>query len=199
MHEMVECLKLSREGRIWKKYAVVLDYLPTGKSFSVRSEPIAQLLGETRFTLLEAVPKSPEIKVGERLYIGKGERDKIALIKTRLTYTSLTEGAKNELPNAINGVLHRNEKKFVDFFNNASPLNIRLHSLELLPGVGKKHLTAILDAREEKPFESFEDIGARVSLLQDPVKLLMERVLIELKGDTRFYILARPPSVPRPY
>ncbi len=182
-----------------EEYAVVLDYLPTGKSFSVRSEPVAQLLGETRFTLLEAVPKNPDIKVAERLYIGKGERDKIALIKTRLTYNNLTEGAKNELPNAIHGVIKRNEKKFVDFFNNASPLNIRMHVLELLPGIGKKHLAAILDAREEKPFESFADIGQRVSLLQDPVKLLTDRVLIELKGETRFYILARPPSVPRPY
>ncbi len=182
-----------------EEYAIVLDYLPTGKSFSVRSEPIVQLIGETRFTLLEAVPKNPEIRVAERLYIGKGDRDKIALIKTRLTYANLTEGAKNELPNAISAIIKINEKKFVDFFNNASPLNIRIHSLELLPGVGKKHLVAILDAREEKPFESFEDMSKRVSLLQDPVKLLTERVLEELKGDSRFYILTRPPAAPRTF
>ena len=182
-----------------EEYALVLDYLPTGKSFSVRSEPIVQLIGETRFTLLEAVPKNPEIKVAERLYIGKGERDKIALIKTRLTYANLTEGARNELPRAIGTIIKSNEKKFVDFFNNASPLNIRIHSLELLPGIGKKHLLAIIDAREEKPFESFADMSSRVSLLQDPVKLLTERVLVELKGDTRFYILARPPAPPRTY
>ena len=67
-----------------------------------------------------------------------------------------------------------------------------MHSLELLPGVGKKHLTALLDARDDKPFESFGDITNRVPLLQDPVKLLTERVLIELKGESRFYILTRP-------
>ncbi|MCL5008431.1 MAG: DUF655 domain-containing protein [Candidatus Marsarchaeota archaeon] len=182
-----------------EEYAVVLDYLPTGKSFSVRSEPIVQLIGETRFTLLEAVPKNPEIKVEERIYIGKGDRDKIALIKSRLTYSSLTEGAKNELPRAIAKIIKSNEKKFVDFFNTASPLNIRIHSLELLPGIGKKHLLAILDAREDKPFESFEDMSKRVSLLQDPIKLLTDRVLEELKGSSRFYILTRPPAQPRPY
>ncbi len=175
-----------------EEYALVIDYLPTGKSFSARSEPILQLLGETKFTLLEAVPKDGDVKVGERLYIGKGERDKVSLIKSRLSYENLTEGAKNELHNAITTIIRGNEKRFVDFFNTASPLNIRMHSLELLPGIGKKHLAAIIDAREEKPFESFHDITNRVPLLQDPVKLLTERILLELKGDSRFYILTRP-------
>ncbi|MCL5100511.1 MAG: DUF655 domain-containing protein [Candidatus Marsarchaeota archaeon] len=176
-----------------EEYGVVLDFLPSGRSFSVRSEPIVQLLGDNKFTLLEAVPKSTDIKVGERLYIGKGVRDKIALIKGRLNFENLTEGSKNELPNAISSIIQREEQRFISFFNNASPLNIRMHSLELLPGVGKKHLSAILDAREEKPFESFNDLSQRVPLLQDPIKLLTERVLIELRGDTRFFILARPP------
>lgn len=175
-----------------EEYAYVLDYLPTGKSFSVRSEPIVQLIGENRFTLLEAVPKSPEIKVEEKLYIGKGVRDKISLIKSRLAYENLTEGAKAQLPVAVGSIIRSQEKKYVDFFNNASPLNIRMHMLEMLPGIGKKHLQAILEAREDKPFESFTDISKRVALLQDPVKLLTERVLMELKGESRFYILARP-------
>lgn len=175
-----------------EEYGHVLDYLPTGKSFSVRSEPIVQLLGESRFTLLEAVPKVPEIKIGEKLYIGKGARDKVSLIKSRLMFENLTEGSKNELPRAISSIIKADEKRFVEFFNNASSLNIRMHVLELLPGVGKKHLQAILEAREEKPFESFEDISKRVALLQDPVKLLTDRVMIELKGESRFYILTRP-------
>jgi putative nucleotide binding protein len=178
-----------------EEYALVLDYLPTGKSFSIKSEPVVQMLGETRFTLLEAVPKVQEIKIGERIYIGKGVREKISLIRGRLSYENLTEGSRNELPNAISTVIKGNEARFVGFFNSASPLNIRMHSLELLPGVGKKHLEAILEARDQKDFESFADIAARVPLLQDPVKLLTERVLIELKGDTRFYILARPPHL----
>jgi putative nucleotide binding protein len=180
-----------------EEYGVVLDFLPTGKSFSVRSEPIVQILGETRFTLLEAVPKVQGIKIAERIYIGKGERDKISLIKSRLTYQNLTEVAKNELPNAIISIIKNNEKKFVGFFNTASPINIRMHSLELLPGIGKKHLTSLLEAREDKPFESFEDMIERVQLLQDPIKLLTDRILVELKGETRFYILTRPPAQPR--
>jgi putative nucleotide binding protein len=179
-----------------EEHAMVLDYLPIGRSSSARSEPIVQLLGENKFTLLEAVPKTAEMKVGESVYIGKGDRDKISLIKSRLNYTDLTEGAKKELPNAVQQIVKKNEQRFVDLFNNAGALNIRMHSLELLPNVGKKHLAAILDARDEKKFESFKDIADRVPLLQDPVKLIVERVVVELKGESRFYLLTRPPSQP---
>ncbi|MCL5239075.1 MAG: DUF655 domain-containing protein [Candidatus Marsarchaeota archaeon] len=175
-----------------EEYALVLDYLASGKSFSVKPEPLVQLVGETKFTLLEAVPKVSDIKVRERVYIGKGDRDKIALIKSRIMYNDLTQVAKNELPGAIVDIIKQNEAKFVGIFNTASSLNIRMHSLELLPGVGKKHLAAILKAREEKDFSSFKDISERVSLLQDPIKLLTERVIAELKGDSRFYMLTRP-------
>jgi putative nucleotide binding protein len=177
-----------------EEYAAVLDYLPIGRSSSARAEPLVQLLGETRFTLLEAVPKGTEIKVGETVYIGKGDREKVSLIKSRLSYADLTEGAKKELPIAISAIVKKNEKKFVEMFNNAGALNIRMHSLELLPNVGKKHLAAILDARDERPFESFADITARVSLLQDPIKLIVERVIVELKGESRFYLLTKPPA-----
>jgi putative nucleotide binding protein len=177
-----------------EEHAVVLDYLPIGRSSSARAEPLVQLLGETRFTLLEAVPKGTDINVGETVYIGKGDREKISLIKSRLGYADLTEGAKKELPIAVSGIVKKHEKKFVDMFNNASALNIRMHSLELLPNVGKKHLAAILEAREEKPFESFTDITNRVPLLQDPVKLIVERVVVELKGESRFYLLTKPPA-----
>ncbi|MGC8662517.1 MAG: DUF655 domain-containing protein [Candidatus Micrarchaeia archaeon] len=176
-----------------EEYAIVIDFLPTGRSFSANPEPIAELLGENKFTLLEAVPKPGIIlHIGERVYIGKGERDKISLIKTRLAYSELTEGARNELPNAIANVVKSNEKRFVEIFNSAGPLNIREHKLELFPGIGKRHLNAILKARSEKKFESFQDITNRVKLLQDPVKLIVDRILIELKGESRFYLLTRP-------
>ncbi|MDE1824790.1 MAG: DUF655 domain-containing protein [Candidatus Micrarchaeota archaeon] len=180
-----------------EEYAVVLDYLPTGKSGSAKSEPVTVLLGENKFTLLEAVPKpGAELKVGDRVYIGKGDRDKIALIRSRLNYSEITEGSRNELQHLIPEIIGRNEQKFVDAFNKAGPINIREHALELLPGIGKKHLQAIIKAREEKPFESFADISQRVPLLQDPIKLLTDRIIVELKGESRFYLLTRPYGKP---
>jgi putative nucleotide binding protein len=176
-----------------EEYAYVLDFMLSGKSFSNRAEPLAQVIGEEWFTLLEVTPK-PEAKlsIGERVYIGKNERDKIMLIKTRITYDELTQTAKSSLPSVVSSIVKQGEKRFIDFFNNAGPLNIREHSLELLPGVGKKHLESILKIRSEKPFESFADITARIPLLQDPAKLITERIEKELIGEERFYLFVKP-------
>ncbi|MDE1856968.1 MAG: DUF655 domain-containing protein [Candidatus Micrarchaeota archaeon] len=176
-----------------EEYAFVLDFMPTGKSFSNRAEPIAQLIGEEWFTLLEANPKpNVALTIGERVYIGKEEREKISLIKTRIAYNELTQTAKNGLNNVVSEMVAKNEAKFIEFFNKAGPLNIREHSLELLPGIGKKHLESILKARNEKPFANFSDLSARVPLLQSPAKLISERILSELMGNERFYMFTKP-------
>lgn len=176
-----------------EEYAKVLDFMASGKPFSNKKEPLVQMLGETWFTLLEAVAK-PEttMKLMERVYIGGQERDKILMIKARVSFDELTQTAKNELQGAVMSIVMENEKRFVDVFNKAGPLNIREHSLELLPGIGKKHLESILKARNEKQFESFADISARIPLLQNPSKLIAERITLELKGAERFHMFTKP-------
>ena len=73
------------------------------------------------------------------------------------------------------------KKRFADFFNRATHITTRLHQLELLPGVGKRHLWAIIEERKAKPFESFEDLKKRVPLLPDPKKMIIKRILDELE------------------
>ncbi|MCL5679918.1 MAG: DUF655 domain-containing protein [Candidatus Marsarchaeota archaeon] len=184
---------MDKENERREEYALVLDFLSTGKSFSSRSEPIAQLIGEEWFTLLEATPKpGVQMTTGERVYIGKDEREKIALIKFRISYSELTQTSQGNLRGIILNIIKANPQRFVGFFNNSGPLNIREHSLELLPGIGKKHLQAILKARTEKKFESFEDITARIALLQDPAGIIAQRVVQELQGSERFYLFTKP-------
>lgn len=176
-----------------EEYAKVLDFMASGKSFSNKKEPLVQMLGETWFTLLEAVAKpGTTMKLMERVYIGGQEREKILMIKARVSFDELTQTAKNELQGAIMSIVMENEKRFVDVFNKAGPLNIREHSLELLPGIGKKHLESILKARNEKLFESFSDISSRIPLLQNPSKLIAERIALELRGAERFHMFTKP-------
>ena len=177
-----------------EEYAVVLDSLPYGKSTDARREPVAQVIGEDYFTLLEITPKpGMTISVGERIYIGKGPRDKVDHIKSRITYFDLTSSAKAELERAIKRIITEKEPYFVSFFNKCGPINIRMHQLEILPGVGKKHMRDILDERERKPFESLADINKRVALLPDASKIITDRVLEELMGKSKYYLLTRPP------
>ncbi len=178
-----------------EEYAIVLDFLPHGKAGEAAREPVAQLIGENKFTLLEAIPK-PDVKleVGERVYIGRGVRDKIGRIRGRINFSDLTSAAQNEAKRAIKQLIKEREAFFVDFFNKAGPINIRAHTLEHIPSVGKKHLQAILDARKQKPFESFKDIQTRVPHLQKIDELLLERILHELTGHAKHYLFTKPPS-----
>jgi putative nucleotide binding protein len=176
-----------------EEYAVVLDSLPYGKSTDVRREPLAQVVGEDYFTLLEVTPKTGTVSVGERIYIGKGPRDKVDHIKSRITYLDLTSSARAELERTLKRIIKEKEPYFVSFLNKCGPINIRLHQLELLPGVGKKHMRDILDERERKPFESLEDINKRVALLPDASKIIADRIVEELTGKSKYYILTRPP------
>ena len=161
--------------------AIVLDFLAYGYPLEKKTMPVVQAIGTTGFTLLELVPRrGVKFEVGEEVYIGEGPRDKVQFIAGRLHREKLTETAKLQIEEVVAKAVKENEKKFVDFYNNAQAMNTRLHQLEILPGLGKKHAHAILQARSEKPFESFEDIRDRVHNLPDPEKVIEKRIVEEL-------------------
>ncbi|MBM3233632.1 DUF655 domain-containing protein [Candidatus Pacearchaeota archaeon] len=164
-----------------EEYAIVLDYLPYGYPLEGKMMPIAQAIGLNNFTLLQLVPRRGiKLELKEKVYIGEGKRDRIYYILGRLPQEKLTETAKIQLQEYINQTISENEKRFVDFFNKAEPVNTRLHQLELLPGFGKKHMQEILKAREEKAFSSFEEIKQRIPSLPDPKKAVEKRLIEEL-------------------
>jgi putative nucleotide binding protein len=174
---------------------VVLDFLPRGHSTG-RMEPIAQVLGDQYFSLLEVVVKSDaELKSGDKVYIGESKRDKVDHIKRRLSVNELTSFAKSELPFVVEKLVKENEAKFVEFFNKSQPISTRTHQLELLPGIGKKHLWDIIDERKKGPFTSFEDIKNRIKLMPDPSSAVVRRVMEELEqDDIRFRLFVAGPT-----
>lgn len=171
--------------------AVVLDFLPNGYPFddrpSHRKSPIAQAIGKTRFVLLELVPKKDVfIQPEEEVYIGDGKRDKIHHIEGKIFYEKLTSTAKTQLEFLIKDIVRNNQKPFLEFFNNSRPLTTRMHQLELLPGLGKKHMWEIIEKREEKEFDSFDDIKKRVKLMPAPEAVIVRRILSEIKGNEKY-------------
>jgi len=166
---------------------IVLDFLPNGYPFDDRpmhrKTAIAQAIGKDHFILLELVPKKGIfLQPYEEVYIGEGKREKIHHITGRLPMEKLTETGRKELKFVIKDIVKNNEKKFVEFFNIAKPLTTRMHQLELLPGLGKKHMWEIIEKRKEDPFENFSDLKKRVKLMPDPEKAIIKRILAELEG-----------------
>lgn len=188
-------------------YAVILDYLSLGyvkKDMSTfRGKPVAQAIGTSKFTLLELSPKEGiDLEIQDTVYIGSEKRDKINRVQGKLDFENLTATGRIEIDYAIRKIIESQEEKYVEFFNTVGPLSTRLHKLELIPGIGKKHMWAIIDARKEAPFKSFEDISTRVPLLTDPAGMLANRVKQELdtatvkRGKKKYYLFTQIPRKP---
>ncbi len=170
-------------------FIIVLDFLHHGKAADRRAEPVALGIGDKYFNLLEvAIKDETAVKQKDRLYIGDEKRNEVKYIRGRARYEELTNFAKDMLEEIITEIVSNNEKRFVDFFNKSSALTTRMHSLELLPGIGKKHLFNIIDERKKKPFESFKDLSERIEMMPDPKRLVIKRILEQSEGKHRHTI-----------
>jgi putative nucleotide binding protein len=182
----------------YEEYAYILDFLPHGRPgvhvsgrAGYRAGALVQLAGEEFFTLLEALVKEGvTLKPYDRVFVGKEARDEITYIIGRIGYEELTAAAKNELPVVINRIVLNREEWFVKFFNTSRAVTPRMHALELVPGIGKKYMWQVINERERKPFENFEDLQKRTEL-PNPVKLITKRVLEELSSDSKYRLFTR--------
>ncbi len=177
------------------RIAVVLDFLPRGNPNDDRPQyersPVAFAVSETNFELIEAaLTDDAGVNIGDRIEIEPPGENVEAL--RSITYDELSSTAESELEYAIEEIIDADEKRFVDFYNDAQPITTRLHVLNLLSGIGKKLRNNVLDARKRRPFESFEDIESRVSGLHNPKDVLIDRILEELREeDLKYRIFAR--------
>ncbi len=172
-------------GKKRETYARVLDFLPYGHPDDSRpvyqKKPLVQAIGEDKFVLMELSPKRDKtVVVYERVYIGEGEREVIDHVIKRLRYKELTPTAKMELPFLLEKIVKDDEKRFIRIFNEAKPITTRLHTLDLLPGIGKKLMWAILEERRKGEFSDFEDLTKRVKGLHHPERIIAKRIEEEI-------------------
>ncbi|MBI5872061.1 DUF655 domain-containing protein [archaeon] len=176
--------------------AIVLDFLPHGYPFDTRplyrKTPIVQAIGKQHFTLLELIPKRGVVlQPNEEVYVGEGKRDKIHHISGRISAKKLTETAKGELEYVIAKLVEKDEKRFIEFFNSAGAISTRMHQIELLSGIGKKHMWEIIEQREEKPFESLQDLKNRIKQIPDLKKLIVQRIIDEINEKDKYRIFVK--------
>ena len=178
-------------------HAVVLDYFPHGRSDDNRpqyqKEPLAYALTEDSFDLLElTLTDEADINIVDWVAVDPADEEAIASM-AEVEFDELSNSAVSELEYAIEAIIDNDEQRFVDFYNEAQPITLRLHQLNLLPGIGKKLRNKIIDTRKRGTFESFEELSERVSGLHRPKEVLIERILEELRDDDlKYKIFVRP-------
>ena len=179
--------------RKYEEYAYVLDFISRGKSSTVRGREgiIVTAIGEDRLTLLEVlgIPNST-FDIGEKIYIGKEGRTKVLSVLGKMDYDKISSSAQSELPTVVENIVTVNESKFVAYLNNARPLTPRIHALELIPGIGKTYMKTMLEEREKKQFESYQDLQERVGF-KEPIKHISERIMDEITGESRMNLFVK--------
>lgn len=155
----------------------VLDYIPG-------DQPKAQVISDD-FKLANFSPTN-DIKIGDLL-------DDEAVDNTEeISFDKLSQGAKTELEYGIKEIIEKNEQEFISFFNDAGAISIRMHQLDLLPGIGEKTRNSILEEREVENFDSFKELEERVKEIHNPKEIVVERILDELKNnDIKYRLFVR--------
>ena len=185
--------KEQHSPRKYEEYAYVIDFNPRGKSTTVKGRDgvIITAIGEERLTILEilGVPNSV-FEIGEKIYIGKEGRTKVLSVLGKLDYAHISSSAQTELETVVENIVSTNESRFVEYLNNAQPLTPRIHALELIPGIGKTYMKIMLEERDKKKFESYEDLQERVGF-KDPIKHISDRIMDEITGESRMNLFVK--------
>ena len=173
-------------------YAYVLDVLTEGRLDSkrrFRREPVVYGLGIEEFKIFDMKPVSgAAINIGDRCYIGKEteERTQIDHVRARVNYKELTHTAQSELGFVLDEIVRENEEKFIQFYNHAGPISRRYHSLELIPGLGKKTMNLIV---KNRPYTSFREMEEKIPNFRNPEKYISHRIENEIKETDQKYRL----------
>ena len=169
-----------------ESFVIILDYLPNGRQTErgYHREPLALGVGETELKLLEMVPRPGAVLVpGSRVSLLSvpGQPSNIDHVRRRIGRDELTAAARTELETALLKIVRTDAPRYLRFFNEAPAVSRRFHLLELLPGIGKKTMLAIVEERKRGPFKDFADLEQRLHL-KSPEMLIVGRIEQELGG-----------------
>jgi len=175
--------------------AVLLDFFPNGRSEGGRygRQPTGFALETETFGLYEIVfEDGTDSTIGDEVVVEPPDARTGTKRVREVEYGDLSGGAQSELEYVVEELIEDEEDRFVEFFNEAGPITLRLHQLNLLPGIGDKLRENIVDGRKRQPFADFDDMEDRVSGLHDPRSVLAERIVEEIsEDDMKYYLLVR--------
>ncbi len=175
--------------------AVLLDFYPNGRSDGGRygRQPTGYAVDTRTFSLYEIVfEDEADVSIGDDVVVQPREERTNTERVREVDYDDVSGGAQSELEYVVEELIDEEEDRFVEFFNEAGAITLRLHQFNLLPGIGDKLRENIIDQRRRRPFDDFEDMQERVSGLHDPKGVLVDRILEEIEADDlKYYLFAR--------
>jgi putative nucleotide binding protein len=157
-----------------------------------KQKPIVQCISLEDFVLYEVeIIRNSAIKVQDKgIYGDFRNSGQLGKVEKKIDYDDLTPTSKALLNSVLEARIRELSEEFLYFFNNSVSITPRLHQLQLVPGIGKKLMWEIIEARNKKKFESFEDISQKTSI-SDPVNLIVKLIIKELSRNVKYYIFSK--------
>jgi len=185
---------LLQRRRPRERYIYVLDYIEEGNPLDRhryhQGRPVLQILGRDYFLLMDGSPRQDDVELKPEQLL---DLEEINLVKIDdvIGLEELTSVARDLLPKVLHKIVEDRRSEFIAFFNLSEPLTLKLHALELLPGIGKGSLRKILEERTKKRFESFEEIESRTGL-KNVREMLVNRIMVEMEGKEKYNLFVYP-------
>ena len=182
-----------RKTKKYEETALVLDIIEgeiNTRKDKYKGETIVQAIGTNYFSLLEFIPTDEvtTLLFMDEISLGKDERSVVNTIIGRISFDKLTSVAESQIEEAIDHILDAKKDKFLHWLNNAPAISIRLHSYQVIKGIGPKGMKTALSERKKGVFTSYEDFEDRTSI-SDIRGLLKQRILDELTQENEKYHL----------
>lgn len=187
----------SRRQKKYEETALVLDIIEgevNTRNDKYKGQTIVQAIGTNYFSLLEIIPTDEiqSVRLMDEIVLGKEERAVVETIIGRISVNKLSNVAESSLEESIEKILDLKRERFVSWLNNAPAISIRLHSYQVINGIGPKGMKAALEARKQKEFASFEDFEER-SGISNIKGLLKQRIFEELTDEEeKYHLFTRP-------
>lgn len=175
---------------------IILDILPHGHPEedkpSWTKTPLTQVLTFPDFVLYEVkIEKNTNLKPEEKgFYEEFLQTGKLREVQKKIDYKDLTSTSKALIQPVLEKEILNYEEEFINFFNNSTAITPRMHALKLLPGIGKKLMWELIEAREKQKFVAFQDIADRTSI-SNPTKQIALRIIKELSRDVKYYLFSK--------
>jgi len=135
---------------------------------------------DLRISRLKAVQGSELKFLGDRVSIDSSS-ELISEIIGLTRISSLSPSVLSELPEIIASILRDAPERCLGFYNRAGPLSLKMHSYELLPGIGSKKAQEMVEARGRTGWTEISALDEACNI--DSANLLANRLIEEMNDE----------------
>ena len=139
-------------GKKYEEFAYVIGIKKRTRSVIIRNKTgdMLYVIGQKFLNIIEILIDDDTVfETGEKISIGTENRSKILSVLGRVPYKKMPDDVADTFSTVIDGIVAKEEQRFVKFVNTAGPLNYKNHALKAIPQISEKISQNIINERDE--------------------------------------------------